>query len=225
MVATTAPTRTKVTSQPVISATPAHTPKILPFSLSSWKVLRVICSSCFLMRVGRSAALCLQGCELGFDLVGVPQHREFLVEALRAGDRQRLVVDEAERCPALQHLEAREAVVDPARQALVPETGVAGGGLDPGEDRPLPLAGLAKLGLEPCGVVLHRADLVLEHGTLGAEFVGRLGGELLLGKGGAGEIVAVLGKGELGFLFPVGLELLEPGDLAFDLLPVGRGAG
>ena len=68
------------------------------------------------------------------------------------------------------------------------------------------------------------AQRVVEHLDLGLELVGHVGGLLLLEQRRLGEVLAVLGQGELGLLDPAFLEPVELADLAAHLLLVGDGA-
>ena len=103
---------------------------------------------------------------------------------------------------ALEHVEAREGVVDLGAGIKLAKPGAVLGALHPGHDRVLAGAGLAQLVLKLGDVGLGRAQRVVEHLDLGLELVGHVGRLLLLEQGRLGEVLAVLGERELGLLDP-----------------------
>ena len=129
---------------------------------------------------------------------------------------------------AFEHVEAREGVVDLRPRIHLAKPGSVLSALHSGHHRILPGAGLAQLVLKLGDVRLAGAKRVVQHLDLAVELIGHVGRLLLFEQSLLGEILAALGKGELGTLDPAVLEPVELGNLAPHLLLVGdraRGGG
>src|SRR6476661_2183331 len=132
----------------------------------------------------------LQRFELGLDLLLVAKLGNLFLEALRRrAERERVGAALGEIGMALEHVEAREGLVDLGAGIDFAHAGALVGALHPGLDRVLAGARLAKLALQLGDVGLRRAKRVVEHLDLGLETVAHVGRLLLLDQSGLGEIL------------------------------------
>ena len=126
--------------------------------------------------------------------------------------------------PAFELVEAAQRVVDAFIGHQAAQLDAILGAFEARGDRGLAAARFAQAVLQLLDVLLVSPQRIVEYGDFLLELVAHVGRFLLLDERRTGEVLAVLGDGELCLLVPVRLELVELDRMTMHFLLVGDGA-